>query len=397
MSDDLSAFFAKKAQKNKDKKKKKGVVSLEDVGQQLERKVKIQETREYENEDFIDFSAPKPQHESSVGVLRVQQNDDDSEWIDYSKPAVSEITYKDYIEQPDEEIEEESKGNNAENLRTWNVVEKKDNDENEVKVPVKSVYQPPGQARRQLKLDINSEEMFPSIGQAEQIAEKIKSEEKKKTQAAIKTEDQFEVKTDSKARRTDRYEPRLGGDRYEPRSGGDRYEPRSGGDRYEPRSGGDRYVPRSGGDRYEPRSGGDRYEPRSGGDRYEPRSGGGRYNQERNGSSQDSGMGRSGPGMLRNTSSRYETSAYETTSAADESSTWRKAPTERRDQNPTGYQSQRQNYESRVSAPPSSDGDTWRRAPATRVADISQTSATGGDVKSAPNRYIPPRRRNQPN
>lgn len=41
MSDDLSAFFAKKANKNKDKKKKKGMVSLEDVGQQLERKVKI--------------------------------------------------------------------------------------------------------------------------------------------------------------------------------------------------------------------------------------------------------------------------------------------------------------------------------------------------------------------
>lgn len=42
MGDDLNAFFAKKAQKNKDKKKKKGIISLEDVGQQLERKVKIQ-------------------------------------------------------------------------------------------------------------------------------------------------------------------------------------------------------------------------------------------------------------------------------------------------------------------------------------------------------------------
>lgn len=39
MGDDLSAFFAKKAQK-KDRKKK--AVNLDDVGQQLERKVKIQ-------------------------------------------------------------------------------------------------------------------------------------------------------------------------------------------------------------------------------------------------------------------------------------------------------------------------------------------------------------------
>lgn len=77
---------------------------------------------DYENDDFIDVS--KSQHENSVGVLRVQQNDDDSEWIDYSKPLVNEITYKDYIEQPDEEIEEESKGNNSENLRTWNIIEK---------------------------------------------------------------------------------------------------------------------------------------------------------------------------------------------------------------------------------------------------------------------------------
>ena len=41
MADDLEAFFAKKKQKSKDRKKK-GVVNLDDVGQQLERKAKIQ-------------------------------------------------------------------------------------------------------------------------------------------------------------------------------------------------------------------------------------------------------------------------------------------------------------------------------------------------------------------
>lgn len=79
---------------------------------------------DYENEDFFDVSIPKIQNDNNIGGLRVQQNDDDSEWIDYSKPPVSEVTYKNYIEQPDEQIEEESKNYNSENLRTWNIVEK---------------------------------------------------------------------------------------------------------------------------------------------------------------------------------------------------------------------------------------------------------------------------------
>lgn len=40
MADDLSQFFAKKTQKSKEKKK--GVIKLDTVGQQLERKVKLQ-------------------------------------------------------------------------------------------------------------------------------------------------------------------------------------------------------------------------------------------------------------------------------------------------------------------------------------------------------------------
>jgi hypothetical protein len=41
MGDDLSAFFAKKAQKSKEKKKK-GIIKIDDVGNQLERKVRKQ-------------------------------------------------------------------------------------------------------------------------------------------------------------------------------------------------------------------------------------------------------------------------------------------------------------------------------------------------------------------
>lgn len=179
--------------------------------------------------------------------------------------------------------------------------------------------------------------------------------------------------------------------RYEPPS--HRYESRFGGDRYEPRNQGDRYGPRLGdrntGDRYESRSGGDRYEPRLGGDRYEGRSGGGRYNQ----GSQETGTGRPVGSGYRNTTSRYETGTLETTSAADESDTWRRAPTtERRDQNLGGYQSQR--HESRVPSAVSSDGETWRRASAT---NRTNPTAQSRDAKPVTNRYIPPGRRNQVN
>lgn len=39
---DLAAFFARKANKKKEKKKKSGIINIEDVGQHLERRANIE-------------------------------------------------------------------------------------------------------------------------------------------------------------------------------------------------------------------------------------------------------------------------------------------------------------------------------------------------------------------
>ncbi|KAI1713452.1 hypothetical protein DdX_08966 [Ditylenchus destructor] len=194
MADDLSAFFAKKAQKSKDKKKK-AVVNLDDVAQQLERKAKIQEQGEF---DFDNEDSPKDGEFQKLGAKSTlekrQQNDEDSEWIEYSeKPILKEINFRDFVEQPDEEIEEEKKDSNSDNVKTWNLVKEPVAEEPIVKPPVKSVYQAPGQARKAANLDLKNEEMFPSIGDADKIVEKIRTEEKKKATTPAKPEDQFET------------------------------------------------------------------------------------------------------------------------------------------------------------------------------------------------------------
>lgn len=237
MADDLAAFFAKK----KDKKKK-GVVNLDEVGQHLERKVKILEQRETSADpDFESEFAPAMdlRPKESGGALKTQaggDNDEDSEWLEYSeKPAIGEFKFKDFDDQDKQEIEEEKKGSSAETNRTWNIGANKANDENvnvAPKPPVKSVYQPPGQSRRAAaqQLDITNEMMFPSIGDAEKIEkeEKIKAEERKKVPqtTAISNDDQFETKR-SPSHRGAADSPRYGAyndaraappftDRYEP-------------------------------------------------------------------------------------------------------------------------------------------------------------------------------------
>ncbi|KAI1724662.1 hypothetical protein Ddc_05909 [Ditylenchus destructor] len=204
MADDLSAFFAKK--KSKDKKKK-AVVNLDDVAQQLERKAKIQEQGEF---DFDHEGSPKDGEFQKLGpkstLEKRQQNDEDSEWIEYSeKPILKEINFREFVEQPDEEIEEEKKDSNSDNVKTWNLVKEPVAEEPVVKPPVKSVYQAPGQTRKAANLDLKNEEMFPSIGDADKIVEKIRSEEKKKATTPSKPEDQFETKGPAK------YAPPRGG------------------------------------------------------------------------------------------------------------------------------------------------------------------------------------------
>jgi hypothetical protein len=199
MGDDLSAFFAKKAQKGKDKKKK-GVVNLEDVGQQLERKAKIQQEQGDDEEEGLQ----KERESNERTKTRDRENNEDSEWLDFNeKPSLPEFTFRDFTEQADEEIEEEKKGANSENVKTWNIANTNEtNEEKYVKPQKPAVYQPPGsQGRKAANLDLTSEEMFPSIANADKIAEKIKEDEKKKPMG-VKPEEEFETKKSS-----NKYEP----------------------------------------------------------------------------------------------------------------------------------------------------------------------------------------------
>jgi len=91
MDDDLAAFFAKKSTKNKDRKKKGGIINIEDVGQQLERKAKIQELGEYEDEDQELIRLTK----SNIDSVKPGQDTEDSEWIDFSdKPNLTDFALR---------------------------------------------------------------------------------------------------------------------------------------------------------------------------------------------------------------------------------------------------------------------------------------------------------------
>jgi len=229
MADDLDAFFAKKKQKSKDRKKK-GVVNLEDVGQQLERKAKIQEYGEFDlDEQMVELTAATTDNRSSSNKPQQQNNDEDSEWLEYNaKPSAMDCSLvREYVEEVDEQVEDDTKrSGSAEMNRTWNTVMEKRTSEEPVehKTPLKAKYQAPGGARRTAPLDITSEEMFPSIENAAQIEkiEKQKAEERKK---APKEEEPLEPKRSpwGGARPGADLQPRQDGAAYTPRT--DRYDP----------------------------------------------------------------------------------------------------------------------------------------------------------------------------
>uniref|UniRef100_A0A915EJN8 Uncharacterized protein n=1 Tax=Ditylenchus dipsaci TaxID=166011 RepID=A0A915EJN8_9BILA len=194
----------------------KGVLSLDDIGQQLERKARIQEQGDFEEE--LQINRESSERESRV---KSTQNNEDSEWLESSeKPSLGEFTFRDFTEQQDEEIEEEKKNANTEANKTWNLEKKEVVEDETIFKPVQNC--PSGLEQRG---DV------PSIGMADKIEEKIKAEEKKKTPStAVKPEDQFETKG-APARYESPRVPRQTEDGYAPRP--DRYEPPRPSGRYE--------------------------------------------------------------------------------------------------------------------------------------------------------------------
>ncbi|TKR67886.1 hypothetical protein L596_023966 [Steinernema carpocapsae] len=184
MSDDLSSFFAKKAAK-KDKKKKAGLVKIEDVGTALERRAQRKEELPSHREEGLNDNG---EFESQKKV-----DEEDSEWIGYAenKVRLAEMGLKDMnlTEQVEEQMKEEQKEKAAaaaEPAKTWNVGDavKKTEEQEEAAVqeqqpaePVKRAYRPPGAARlggparsgRGAAIDIHSEDMFPTFAAAEEI------------------------------------------------------------------------------------------------------------------------------------------------------------------------------------------------------------------------------------
>jgi len=177
--DDLSAFFAKKTQKSKDRKKK---VNVGDIAKQLERTARIHERTEREEAE----RQLKEEHQ----VSHIPKAED-SEWLedndDDLTSKLEEIGIKgmDVSELTDEEEEEEEKSE-VEPAKTWNFEQngtttKEDDRAKDIAPVAKTKYVPPVSRRggNQPKIDINNEEMFPSIDKAAIIEKEIINAEDK--------------------------------------------------------------------------------------------------------------------------------------------------------------------------------------------------------------------------
>ncbi|KAK6100750.1 Uncharacterized protein BM_BM9047 [Brugia malayi] len=181
MGDDLSQFFAKKSAKVKDKKKKVKL-SVDEVGQVLERKARRQEERDREDEE----EERRAQDDASFFDKRPE----DSEWLEYKDTnkeiALEELGIRDMnlTEQTEEAMEDEKAATN-EAPKTWSTAEKKESEEI-LSVPKKqttAVWKPrclmQNITRASAVPNINDQDLFPTFEAAEKI-EKLKKDDEKR-------------------------------------------------------------------------------------------------------------------------------------------------------------------------------------------------------------------------
>uniref|UniRef100_A0A915PGH8 Uncharacterized protein n=1 Tax=Setaria digitata TaxID=48799 RepID=A0A915PGH8_9BILA len=182
MGDDLLQFFAKKSAKVKDKKKKVKL-SVDEVGQVLERKAKRQEERDREDEE--------EERRAQDDAAFFDKRPEDSEWLEYKDTnkeiALEELGIRDMnlTEQAEEALEDEKAATN-EAPKTWSTAEKKESEEVVLPVPKKQttgVWKPrclmQNIARAGAVPNINDQEVFPTFEAAEKI-EKLKKDDEKK-------------------------------------------------------------------------------------------------------------------------------------------------------------------------------------------------------------------------
>ncbi|MCP9258860.1 hypothetical protein DINM_001856 [Dirofilaria immitis] len=175
--------FAKKSAKVKDKKKKVKL-SVDEVGQVLERKAKRQEERDREDEE--------EERRAQDDAAFFEKRPEDSEWLEYKDTnkfeiALEELGIRDMnlTEQTEEALEDEKAATN-EAPKTWSTTEKKESDEIILPMPKKqttSVWKPrclmQNIARAGAVPNINDQDVFPTFEAAEKI-EKLKKDDEKK-------------------------------------------------------------------------------------------------------------------------------------------------------------------------------------------------------------------------
>lgn len=181
MGDELASFFAKK----KAKGSKKKAIRLDDVGQQLEYNQKLEnEVNEEENptiEQVNNFS------------------EEDSEWIEYGTKnlklageTVGTFNFNDQLEEEVISDDSDKESTPVEKTKTWGAPAKEQPPAKETVISAVTTtqskfeaYKPPTQRSSQQaqvkkqKVDLHSEEMFPSLGDADKI-EKLQTDEQKK-------------------------------------------------------------------------------------------------------------------------------------------------------------------------------------------------------------------------
>uniref|UniRef100_A0A183BW28 Clathrin light chain n=1 Tax=Globodera pallida TaxID=36090 RepID=A0A183BW28_GLOPA len=203
---DLDAFFAKKSNKGK----KKGVIKLQEISDQLERRAMEQKD---ETEDTENKVSEDPNNKNRP----TNENSEDLEWLGFDDTPTAPLAIKEmadsYVESEDEE-----KRTSAEPARTW-----KTNNEEAVDTELEVVKNEPAKyvvkAKKAARLDLNSEEMFPSIEKAPEVEQKLKEQEEMNRRTKLEERKQQEEREkEDKTKRESLYKPRHTADGESPRN-----------------------------------------------------------------------------------------------------------------------------------------------------------------------------------
>ncbi|CAK5074704.1 unnamed protein product [Meloidogyne enterolobii] len=198
---ELDSFFAKKAKKAK----KKGVIRLQEVAEQLELRARIQ--------DELDENETKNETEPTTTKISSNNNDnEDSEWLDFDDKPILPSVIKEMAD-VDIELEESEMRSSVEPVKTWNL----NNSENIDVVPLpvtpkKEKYEPKAAARAQNKqnpLDLKNEMLFPSLSDAPKIEQILKKEDEENRLREIEEKKEKQLKEEKLLKQQQRYVPRF--------------------------------------------------------------------------------------------------------------------------------------------------------------------------------------------